>query len=136
MIGSEVVRAFHLAMQERDWERASALLAADIIVEWPATGERLTGARFLDVQRDYPEGWSITVLEVIGDARVASRVRVDHGEQVFLCAGFFDVVGGRIRRGVEHWVTVCGEGQPPWRIGYSDKLDATDLSLAFEVVRT
>lgn len=115
MTGPQVVRAFLEAIEARDWVRAGALLADDVEVEWPATAERFTGGRFLAMQRAYPEGWRITVLEALGDARVAARVRVDHDDAVFLCAGFYDVAEGRIIRGVEHWVEVGGERPPTWR---------------------
>jgi SnoaL-like domain len=107
-------------MEARDWERAGGLLADDLEVEWPATGERFAGARFLAMQRAYPEGWRMTVLEALGDDRVAARVRVDHGGAVFLCAGFYDVAAGRIARAVEHWVEVAGEDPPAWRHGFGE----------------
>ncbi|MCA9518626.1 MAG: nuclear transport factor 2 family protein [Myxococcales bacterium] len=130
MTGADIVRAFHHAMQARDWQRAATFLAPDVVIEWPATCERLEGERFLAMQRDYPEGWEITVLEVAGDARVASRVRVDQGDVSYLCAGFYDVDGGFITRGVEHWVTVGGDPAPAWREGYAKRLKPSELGLA------
>jgi ketosteroid isomerase-like protein len=129
MSGGEVVRAFFEAIEARDWGRAGAFLAEDLEVDWPGTGERFTGPRFLAMQRAYPEGWQITVLEVLGDARAAARVRVDHGDAVFLSAGFYDVSGGRITRAVEHWVELGGERPPTWRSPYAE---GGPLSLALQ----
>jgi limonene-1,2-epoxide hydrolase len=113
--GAQVVRLFFEAMQARDWDAAASRLAPGIEVEMPATGERFVGDAYLAFQRAYPEGWSIDVLEVFGHERVATRVRVDHGSQVFLCAGFYEVADDVIQAGVEHWVTLAGETPPAWR---------------------
>ena len=119
MSGADVVRAFLESMEARNWEGAGARLSPDVEIEWPASGEVFVGPAFLAMQRAYPEGWHIRVLEVAGDERVAARVRVDDDGDIHLCAAFYDVDGGRITAGVEHWVTV-GEAVPPaWRSAYA-----------------
>lgn len=77
-----VVRAFHEAMQARDWEAAATWLAPAITVWWPATAERFNGERFLAMQRAYPEGWRIEVVELMADGtQAAGRIAVDHEGQ-------------------------------------------------------
>ena len=113
---STVVRGFFERMEERDWEGASALVDPLARFEYSATGETFTGAGFLAMNEAYPEGWSITVADVLAEGgSVAAQVRVDHGEAVFWCAGFYSVVDGRIRRGTEHWVTAGADPAPGWR---------------------
>lgn len=107
-------------MEARQWDDAGALLAADVHIEFTETGEVFDGSAFLAMNRAYPEGWSIEVVETIGDGtRVAAQVRVRHGDDTFWCAGFYDVIDGRIRSGVEHWVTERSEQPPAWRRQYS-----------------
>src|SRR5215510_11995016 len=64
---SRVVRAFFEAMQNRDWAAAEALVAGELSVWWPVTLERFEGRAFVAMNRAYPEGWSISVREVIED---------------------------------------------------------------------
>ena len=51
------------AIQARDWETAGTFVASDALIVWPATGERFFGERYLAMNRDYPEGWYIEVID-------------------------------------------------------------------------
>jgi len=103
-------------MQARDWGAAGGLLSPTVHVEFSETGERFDGPNYLAMNRAYPEGWSIEVVETVTESdRVAARVRVTHGDAVFWCAGFFRVADGVIVSGVEHWVTERSQPAPPWR---------------------
>ncbi len=116
----DTVRAFFASMQARDWEAAASCLADDVHVWYPATDEHFTGDAFLGMQRAYPEGWSISVHEVLSDGdRVAARVAVDQAGERFWCAGTYRVVAGRIAGGVELWVTEGGEEPPAWRAAFT-----------------
>ncbi|MDH3295706.1 MAG: nuclear transport factor 2 family protein, partial [Acidimicrobiia bacterium] len=115
-----VVRRFFELMEERDWDGAGELLAADVRIDFSATGERFDGPNFLAMNRAYPEGWRIDVIDVIADGnRVAAQVIVDHGDRRFWCAGFYAVDTGRIRSGIEHWVTEAADDPPAWRDRYT-----------------
>jgi ketosteroid isomerase-like protein len=110
------VRRFFERMQARDWDGAGELLSPNIHIEFTETGERFDGANFLAMNRAYPEGWTIDVVETVTQGqRVAAQVRVDHGDDVFWCAGFYQVTAGVIVSGVEHWVTERSEPAPEWR---------------------
>jgi ketosteroid isomerase-like protein len=114
------VRQFFESMEARDWKEAGACLSPEIEAWWPASGERFVGAAFLAVQRAYPEGWAITVHDVVADGnRVAARVQVDHGEDHFWCAGFYTVVDGQIATAIEHWVTEGADPVPEWRLPFA-----------------
>lgn len=111
-----VVRAFFERMDARDWSGAGQLLSPALHIEYTETGEHFDGTNFLAMNKAYPAGWSIDVVETLtaGD-RVAAQVRVTHGAQIFWCAGFYTVIGGVIASGVEHWVTERSSPGPEWR---------------------
>ena len=48
-------------------------------------------------------------------SRVAVEVRVPHGDEVFLCAAFYELEAGMITRGVEHWSEGRASPAPGWR---------------------
>lgn len=115
-MSAEIVRSFFEAMQARDWARVRTFIADDAMVDWTETGERFIGQRFVDVNEAHPEGWTIDVIETIeAHGRVATQVRVDHGDETFWCAGFYSVADGRITAGTEHWVTADSHEPPEWR---------------------
>ena len=117
---AEIVRSFFELMQARDWAEAGQLLSPSLHIEFTETGECFDGANFLAMNQAYPEGWSIEVVEMLdsGD-RVAAHVRVEHGEDVFWCAGFYTVAGGLIVNGVEHWLTEHSQPAPDWRRSFT-----------------
>ena len=83
-------------------------------MEWPVSRERITGReKYVAVNREYPEGWEIRVLRVIGEGdQAASEVEVVHDTMgVFRAASFWTVSGGRITRGTEYW-TGFGADEP------------------------
>ncbi len=111
-----VVRSFFERMEERRWNAAEALVAPDAVIGFSETGERFRGDHFVAMNRADPEGWTITVVEVLATRdRVAAQVRVELPPETFWCAGFSTVESGRIVEGPEHWVTE-GHAEPPqWR---------------------
>lgn len=112
------------AIQARDWVAAREQLAETVTIDWPATGERFSGReRYLKVQRIYPEGWSIEVRTLVQEgSRVAVEVRVPHGDEVFLCAAFYELEDGVITRGVEHWSDGRASPAPGWRAHLAEPL--------------
>jgi len=112
----EVVRALWQHFQARDWAAARALLHDDATIDWPATGERLSGADVvIRANAEYPEGWTVHLLQLaaLQDGRVMSAVRVDHPPGSFLAQSVYRVRDGRIKHGEELWAT-C-EAPPAWR---------------------
>ncbi len=111
-----VVREFFELMEARRWDDAEARVAADADIRFTETGERFRGTGFVAMNRAYPDGWTIDVVEVlaVGD-RVAAQVRVALPPDVFWCAGFYSVDDGQIVNGVEHWVTEGSAAPPDWR---------------------
>jgi hypothetical protein len=135
---AEVVRGFFERMQARDWEGAGRLLAPTIHIEYSETGEHFDGPNFLAMNRAYPDGWTIEVVDVVAQKdQVAAQVRVDHvghpdaqaesasstpdepPTTTFWCAGFYRVADGMILSGIEHWVTEHAAEPPAWRRSYT-----------------
>lgn len=117
----QTVRSFHEAMQARDWDRAASFLAEDLAAWYPVTDERFRGPQFLAMQRAYPEGWQIDVVELIADGdRAAGRIAVDQDGQRFWCHGCWTVHDGRITEAIELWGTQGSETPPPWRSAFTE----------------
>jgi ketosteroid isomerase-like protein len=107
MDAGEVVVELWRRIQARDWDGVSELIAEDFVLEWPHDQVLIRGrANYVEFNRNYAEGWSIEVLQIVADGTTAvSEVRVPHptvGPSYAL--SFFEVEAGRIIRGREYWV--------------------------------
>lgn len=115
---TEVVRELWDRMQARDWAGVGGLLAEDVEVEWPVTGERIVGREhYVALNAEYPEGWSIRVLRIVAEGgSVVSEVEVPHETMgVHRVASFWTVRDGRIVHGREYWTCPGSEEPPQWR---------------------
>jgi hypothetical protein len=69
------------ALPARDWAGARACLVGDLQAVWWTGGERFSCAdALIEVNKRYPEGWTIPLLEVehLQDGRVMLVARADH----------------------------------------------------------
>jgi ketosteroid isomerase-like protein len=114
--GREVVEELWRRIEARDWDGAAELVADDAVIEWPHSRERMRGKNFIEVNRIYPEGWSIEVLRVLeaGDI-VVSEVRVPHDTSEFWASSLFEVRNEKIVGGREYWVESPTHDVPQWR---------------------
>jgi len=119
-----LVRRLWDLFEARDWEAARKLLTDDFVAEWPHSGERFRGpANFIEMQRAYPEGWSIEVRRIVAAAeRVASEIRVTHPDGNFSAASFFEARDGKLASVWELWVEEGSEEPPVWRSGWSERM--------------
>lgn len=120
------VRELWARLAARDWDGCADVLAPDVVVEWPASGERFCGRdAYLGVNRAYPEGWSTRVVAVVADgSTVVSEVEVPlDGVGIFAVMSIWTVESGRITRGREYWITVNGDEPPAWRAAYHERFD-------------
>jgi ketosteroid isomerase-like protein len=103
----EVVREFWRLMASNDFRALTAVLAADFVLEWPQSKERIRGAeRFARMNQEFPAHgpWQFTVHRLFGnDTEVVSEVAVSDGVQSARPISFFTVQGGKISRLVEFW---------------------------------
>jgi ketosteroid isomerase-like protein len=117
--GVALVRRLWALFQGRRWSEAQALFASDAVCTWWATGERIVGAdAIIHVNRVYPEGWTIELIEVnaLADGRVHSTVRVPlAGGPTVYANSLFTLRDGCIVSLDEYWSTV--EAPPAWRDG-------------------
>lgn len=121
--GGAVIEALWAHIEARNWSALRGLLAEDLVVDWPVTGERLVGPdNFVAVNAEYPEGWSIDVLSIVAaGSRVASEVSVPHRELgMFAVASFWTIDKGCVSRGVEYWTAPGSETRPNWREPYTE----------------
>ena len=110
------VAALWAALQARDWTSARRLLADELQVIWWTSGERFDGGdAFVALQRRFPEGWTIHLLELghLQDGRVLSLVRVDQPPERHFATSLVRVDDGRITAIDEYWAT-AGPA-PAWR---------------------
>lgn len=122
---AQVVEELWGRVQARDWTGVGELIAADAVVEWPVSSERIVGrSNYVAVNREYPEGWQIRVLRIVGSGdQVVSEVEVPHEEMgVFRAASFWTVTDGLITRGTEYWTSVGADEIPEWRRQYVEEM--------------
>ena len=125
MESSKIVEALWDRMQARDWEGLGELLADDLLVEWPVSGERIVGRdNFVRINAEYPEGWSIRVLRIVADGEaVVSEVEVPHDAMgVHRVASFWTVRDGKIVDGREYWTELGTDPSPEWRAAYVQRM--------------
>lgn len=122
---AKTVHALWERIQARDWSGTGALLAEDVVVDWPVSAERIVGREnYLRVQSEYPEGWSIRVLRVLAEGdQVVSEVEVPHEETgLFRAVSFWTVRDGLVTAGREYWTEPGADPSPDWRRPYVQRL--------------
>lgn len=118
MVGRDVVESFWKAMKANDWSRAADHLAEDCVIDWPCSGERITGrADFAEIQAQYPTNtgrWTFDVHRLVVEDDVAvSEVTVGDGEQSARVVAFSVLEGDHIAHQIEYWPTAYDP--PPGR---------------------
>jgi SnoaL-like protein len=129
MDASQVVRELWTRAQARDWTGLGDLIAEDAIVDWPVSNERIVGrANYVAIDREYPEGWEIRILRIIGAGNEAvSEVQVLHqhlGD--FRAVSLWTVKDGQIVHGTEYWTSPGSEQPRPDRAAYTERLPTAD----------
>ena len=123
----DVVKAFWDRIDARDWQGVRALLADDIVVDWPASLERMSGAdTVVALNSEYAEGWTIRILRIVADgSSVVSEVEVPmDGSATSRVASFWEVLDGLIVRGVEYWIELGQDERPAWRASMTEIVPA------------
>ena len=122
MTPAEVVRQVWERIDARDWDGFAALLAEDVRLEYPHTGERFSGRRTLvAINAEYPDGWSIYVLRILADGdTVVSEVSVPMDGVESRAVTIWTVRDGLVAEAIEYWTTAGGDDAPQWRKAYTD----------------
>ena len=104
---AEVAREFWRLMATNDFHSVTTVLAADFVLEWPQSKERIRGAEhFARMNEEYPAHgrWRFATHRLFGsDSEAVSDVTVTDGVQTARALSFFTVVQGKITRLVEYW---------------------------------
>ena len=94
------------------WDAMADLLDPAVQVDYVHTGERMDGAGFIQLNRDYPGRWYAQIADIVGDGeRAVSRTRVTDGAETYWVASFATTKAGRITELVEVW-TEGGQSPP------------------------
>jgi SnoaL-like domain len=120
----DLVRHLWELIEGRRWPEAGALLADDLAIDWPHTGEKIRGRDdYIAINAHYPEGWRIEILQVVATGeQVAIEVRVPHESLgISYLAAFYVVIEGQIRRGTEYWVDERSQPAPGWRRQWTER---------------
>lgn len=122
----EVITQLWDRISNRDWDGLTELLAADVVLELPASSERIVGRdNVVAVNAEYPDGWTIQVQQILGHGdTVVSEVRVPLlGRATFVASSFWVVRDGLVRSGREYWVQLGGDPAPQWRAQYTEPVE-------------
>jgi ketosteroid isomerase-like protein len=122
--GGAVRRLWEL-FEARRWDEAGQELHDDFVAEWPHTGERIRGREnFIELNRNYPEPWSIEVRRVVGSGdEVALEAAVSHPGGVAHAAGFYTLRDGKIARATEYWLDGRSQEPPEWRARWVELME-------------
>ncbi|MBW5485341.1 nuclear transport factor 2 family protein [Streptomyces bambusae] len=124
----KVVARLWERIEARDWEAVGALIAEDVVVEWPVSGERIVGrANFIAVLNDdgYPDERRIEVLRTLADGNVVvTEVEVPQEHVVYRAVSLWTVREGEIAAAREYWTSPGQDPAPRWRAGYVERLTA------------
>jgi hypothetical protein len=92
---ADVVREFWRLMGTNDFRAVGAVLAADFILDWPQSNERVRGAEnFAAMNAEYPAHgpWSFKIIRLVGNQTEAvSEVTVTDGTQHARAISFFTI---------------------------------------------
>ena len=99
-----LLERFWAAIDRRDWDALTDVLAPDLRVRYLHTGEVFTADEFVRVNREYPGEWAALVEELVvhGD-RAVSRTRVSNGSETYFAASFAVVSDGMLAELTEVW---------------------------------
>jgi len=104
---AEVVREFWSLMASNDFDSVRAVLAEDLVVDWPQSNERIRGAtNFARVNSEYPSSgaWQFSLKKIVAsDGEVVTDVEITDGHQQARALSFFTVCDGKIVHMREYW---------------------------------
>ncbi|WP_127997189.1 nuclear transport factor 2 family protein [Piscinibacter defluvii] len=102
-----VVREFWHLMGTNDFHSVKAVLAPELVVEWPQSGERMRGPEnFARMNAEYPTAgrWRFSINHLIASGEeVVTQVSLTDGAQSAEPVSFFTVRAGKVVRLVEYW---------------------------------
>jgi len=125
---ADLVRAYWGLVDAREWEALRAIIADDIVMEWPAFNERIIGAdNVIAANAAAPEHWVAKVNWVVASGdHVASSVEVLLGTGMkYVLGTYWTVRHQRILRATEHWCPYGVSEAPAWRRKFAEPMDVS-----------
>ena len=102
-----VVREFWRLMGTNDFHAVIAVLAPELVVEWPQSGERMRGPEnFARMNAEYPTTgrWRFNINRLVSSGEeVVTQVSLTDESQSAEPISFFTVRAGKVVRLVEYW---------------------------------
>ncbi len=102
-----VVREFWRLMGTNDFHSVKAVLAEELVVEWPQSKERISGPEnYARMNSEYPTTgrWKFIINRlVVSGEEVVTQVSLTDGTQSAEPVSFFTVRAGKVVRLVEYW---------------------------------
>ncbi|MEV8530754.1 nuclear transport factor 2 family protein [Streptomyces sp. NPDC051211] len=116
-------------IEARDWDGVAGLIADDVVIEWPVSGERIVGRdNFIAVNRDdsyaddRPER-SVELLRILADGDlVVTEVEIPQDHVVYRAVSWWTVRDGEITEAREYWTSPGQDPAPRWRAGHVEPL--------------
>ena len=123
---ADTALAFWRAVDQSDFEAAAALMAPEVVVDWPLSNERMLGPEnWKQVNVHYPGRWRASVESVVADGNaVVTTTHVSDGGIRVIAISFFTIEDSRITRLVEYWPETYAS--PAWRSQWVVPIDATE----------
>jgi SnoaL-like protein len=117
------VRRLWERIEARDWPAVEAAIAADAVIAWPHSGERIRGPEnYAAIMRNYPAQWTAAVEQVVGSGDdVAALVRVESEGSVHYAACFYAVENGVVQGGTEYYLRAGWFDPPAWRAQWVER---------------
>lgn len=115
----ELVESLWGAIDRRSWQEASALLAEEVAVFWPATDELFDKKGFIAANENYPGKWKARILRYDDiPAGGVSLVQVDSEDLAsrHYVTSYYEFDGGKILKIKEYWSSAAAA--PEWRKKY------------------
>ena len=121
---ASIARDWWRRLSALDFESAGKLLAPDVIVEWPLTGERIRGREnVVAVNAAYPGRWRAQITRCIADGDVTvTEANVSDGDESHTAVSFFTVRDGLIQHLREFWPEPYPA--PAWRQRWIEPLSS------------
>lgn len=126
MSPSDVVTAWWQAIDRAAFGEAAAMMAADAVVDWPLSNERMASpAMWQAVNDHYPGRWRAKVISTTEDAdRVVTVTEISDASITVVAISLFTVAQGLISHLVEYWPEPYAP--PSWRAQWTIPIPATE----------
>lgn len=102
---AELAREWWRRLSTFDFTGAGELLAPDVVVEWPVSGERFRGRDdVVAINEAYPGRWRAEIVRLVADGDVCvTEANVTDGRETNIAVSFFTVRDGLIQTLREFW---------------------------------